>query len=85
MAYHHVIQLNGGRYGEVGAMWGQNSESVVADVDALGVHPCRIHRGEPDLREGDLGVAAVGESESARPGLGTVSYTHLTLPTKRIV
>ena len=34
---------------------------------------------------GGVDVLKVGEAEKPTPGEGPVSYTHLTLPTKRIV
>ena len=54
---------------------------------------CIIQRGELDISNPSLGYASVGDNLSAigQAGLngvvslGAVSYTHLTLPTKRIV
>ena len=52
-------------------------ESVAVPVVVAGLADC------PEARDGDLDLAAITAAQ--QPGLAAVSYTHLTLPTKRIV
>ena len=65
----------GGEIEDIGFAVGDGGEDAVVDVVVEGV----VGRGEEGEEVGrGEGVVVVGE-------VGAVSYTHLTLPTKRIV
>ena len=63
--------------------------TLVAGDSAQAIAVCEDHPGVIDALVTDLGLPGVSGGDLARTASGlrpdTVSYTHLTLPTKRIV